>query len=59
MEIGGIWKLAKVGKVFPRSLRDWSYDLVAKNRYRVFGKYETCMLPEPRHRKKFLDLTSS
>jgi predicted DCC family thiol-disulfide oxidoreductase YuxK len=57
-ELGGIWALANLGKVLPRFARDKIYALVARNRYRVFGKYETCMLPETRHRKKFLDLAS-
>jgi predicted DCC family thiol-disulfide oxidoreductase YuxK len=54
-QLGGIWSLAVVGKIIPRPLRDWMYGVVAQNRYRVFGKYESCMLPEPRHRQKFLD----
>lgn len=54
-ELGGIWKLAVVGKILPRTLRDAMYGLVARNRYRVFGKYESCMLPEQKHRAKFLD----
>src|SRR6185503_10744355 len=53
--LGGVWKLAALGKVFPRVLRDGVYKLVATNRYRVFGKYESCMLPEPQHRGKFLE----
>jgi predicted DCC family thiol-disulfide oxidoreductase YuxK len=36
-------------------MRDGIYELVARNRYRVFGKYESCMLPDPKHRGKFLD----
>ncbi len=54
-DLGGIWKFVAVGKIIPRPLRDVAYELVARNRYRMFGKFETCMLPEPRHRKKFLD----
>lgn len=56
-ELGGPWAfLATLGKVVPRPLRNLVYRFVATNRYRMFGKYETCMLPEPRHRKKFLDM---
>lgn len=55
-ELGGVWRLGEVGKLIPRFLRDKLYELVARNRYRVFGKYDACMLPEPRHRQKFLDL---
>ena len=54
-EIGGIWKLLSLFKFFPKSVRDWSYDLVARNRYRIFGKFDSCMLPDPRHAHKFLD----
>jgi predicted DCC family thiol-disulfide oxidoreductase YuxK len=54
-QLGGIWKAAALGKVVPRPIRDLVYKLVAENRYRMFGKFETCMLPEPRHRTKFLD----
>jgi len=53
--LGGIWKVAALGQVVPRPIRDLLYEMVARNRYRMFGKYETCMLPEPRHRAKFLD----
>jgi predicted DCC family thiol-disulfide oxidoreductase YuxK len=57
-ELGGFWSFAAaLGKLVPKVLRDLIYGIVATNRYRVFGKYETCMLPEPRHRAKFLDMT--
>jgi predicted DCC family thiol-disulfide oxidoreductase YuxK len=55
-QLGGIWKLTAVGRVLPRRLRDAIYSVVATNRYRVFGKYESCMLPEPKHRARFLDV---
>lgn len=53
-ELGGIWKLMSAGKILPRIMRDAVYKLVARNRYRVFGKYDSCMLPDPQHRAKFL-----
>ena len=55
-QLGGIWKLASVAKVLPAPLRNIFYNLVARNRYRVFGKHESCMLPEPKHREKFLEI---
>jgi predicted DCC family thiol-disulfide oxidoreductase YuxK len=55
-ELGGIWSLARAGRLLPKVLRDALYKIVARNRYRVFGKFESCMLPEPKHRKKFLDV---
>ncbi len=54
--LGGIWGLAGIGRVLPRGLRDAVYKIVARNRYSVFGKHESCMLPEPKHRAKFLDV---
>jgi predicted DCC family thiol-disulfide oxidoreductase YuxK len=55
-QLDGLWKWAGIGRVLPKALRDAVYRLVARNRYRVFGKYESCMLPEPKHRQKFLDV---
>jgi predicted DCC family thiol-disulfide oxidoreductase YuxK len=55
-QLDGIWKVAPAGKVLPRVLRDALYRLVARNRYRIFGKHESCMLPEPGHRHKFIEV---
>jgi predicted DCC family thiol-disulfide oxidoreductase YuxK len=56
-ELGGSWKiLAAVAQIIPRPLRDLVYRFVARNRYQVFGKYETCLLPEPKQRSRFLDM---
>ncbi|MBA3354676.1 MAG: DUF393 domain-containing protein [Pyrinomonadaceae bacterium] len=54
--IGGVWSFFRVAGVLPKRLRDPLYNLVARNRYRVFGKYEVCLMPEEKYRKKFLDL---
>jgi predicted DCC family thiol-disulfide oxidoreductase YuxK len=40
--------------LLPRLLRNVVYDLVARNRYRLFGKSETCLLPTPELRNRFL-----
>ena len=53
--LGGLWKLLLAAKVIPRPLRDYLYDLFARNRYRVFGKYDTCLLPPPEVRSRFLE----
>src|ERR1051326_263893 len=56
-ELGGFWSAsAAAAKVIPRSLRDVIYRFVARNRYRVFGKYESCMLPDLNQRSRFLDV---
>ena len=41
--------------LIPRPLRDCGYRIVARNRYRIFGRSETCMLPAPEHRDRFID----
>ena len=56
-ELGGFWSASSsVAGIVPRALRDLVYRLVATNRYRVFGKYDTCMLPDPSQRSRFLDV---
>ncbi len=54
--LGGFWSLLSGWmRILPRPLRDWGYNIVAGNRYRIFGKYDVCPLPNPRDRHKFLD----
>lgn len=52
--LGGGWLLARPLRLVPRILRDTVYDFVAKNRYRWFGKRETCRLPSDTERERFL-----
>src|SRR5687768_6060513 len=54
-QLGGVWSLAGAAKILPKGLRDGMYRLVARNRYRIFGKHESCMMPDPLHRHKFLE----
>jgi len=53
--LGGLWKVFLCAYVVPRGLRDYLYDLFARNRYRFFGKSEQCMLPPAEARARFLD----
>lgn len=53
--LGGLWKLALAAYIIPRPVRDFLYDQFAKRRYRWFGKYDTCLLPPPQVRERFLD----
>jgi predicted DCC family thiol-disulfide oxidoreductase YuxK len=53
-DLGGVWKLLLLLKVIPAPIRDVVYDFIAKNRYQMFGKHETCRLPTPEERAKFL-----
>jgi len=52
---GGVWQLASVLEWIPEKTRDWAYDYVAKNRYKWYGKKESCMIPTPELKSKFLD----
>lgn len=54
--LGGMWRVAALLAVCPPGLLDAGYDLVAKNRYRLFGKYEACLMPDPKWRDKFIDV---
>jgi predicted DCC family thiol-disulfide oxidoreductase YuxK len=49
------WPLLGIFRVLPRGVRDWLYRLVARNRYRWFGKSDTCMMPTPELRARFLE----
>ena len=51
----GAWKLLRIFTVIPRPLRDAAYRLIARNRYRWFGKTEACWLPTPELRARFLE----
>lgn len=53
-EFGGAWKLMQVFFIFPKFIRDAGYNLVAKYRYKWFGKKDSCMLPTPELKAKFL-----
>ncbi len=48
------WRWLYLLKLIPRRFRDWVYDGIAARRYRWFGKYDTCPLPSPQHRHRFL-----
>lgn len=47
------WPLLLVFVVVPRFVRDWIYDHVAINRYKIFGRFESCVLPTPDHERRF------
>jgi len=51
--LGGAWPLCIVALAVPRFIRDFIYDIIAKNRYRWFGKYDTCPLPDPKFENRF------
>lgn len=53
-DLGGMWSLMSVFLLVPRPLRDLVYDVIAKYRYRWFGKQDSCMLPTAELRGRFL-----
>ena len=53
--MGYLWPLAFVFILIPRPLRDLCYKWVGKNRYRMFGRREACMLPTPDLKARFLN----
>jgi predicted DCC family thiol-disulfide oxidoreductase YuxK len=48
------WRWMRAFSVVPRPVRDWLYDRVALNRYRLFGKTESCMVPTPELMRRFI-----
>jgi predicted DCC family thiol-disulfide oxidoreductase YuxK len=44
--LGGMWRLVQVARVIPKSWRNWLYRLLARNRYRWFGRRGSCYLPQ-------------
>ncbi len=52
---GGIYSLLNVFEWLPISLRDGVYEIIAKNRYKWFGKQDACMIPTPELKSKFLE----
>lgn len=52
--LGWPWRLLALGRVVPRGLRDPAYRWVARNRYRLFGRRETCWRPGPDVAERFL-----
>jgi predicted DCC family thiol-disulfide oxidoreductase YuxK len=54
--LGGAWRALALFRAVPARLLDVGYDLIARNRYRLFGRYDTCPLPAPQHKARFIDL---
>jgi len=53
--LGWPYSLATVLQLVPQELRDWGYDVVADNRYDLFGKKEQCLVPDEDVSDRFLD----
>lgn len=54
-QLGWPWKVAVSARVLPRAVLDRAYDVIARNRYRVFGRFEQCLAPWPEFRGRFIE----
>ncbi len=54
-KLGYPWKAACLFWLIPKPIRNWMYDRIALNRYRLFGKYDYCSLPAADHEARYLD----
>ncbi|WP_263366614.1 thiol-disulfide oxidoreductase DCC family protein [Edaphobacter bradus] len=55
--LGGRWAiLGRTLRLIPRPLREFGYGLIARVRYRLFGRYTTCPIPSPSERSRILGL---
>jgi len=53
--LNGGWKLFYSLIIIPKFIRDFFYNIIARNRYKWFGKKESCMVPTPELKERFLD----
>ena len=53
--LGWPWRAAQLMRFAPQAIRDRAYDVVARSRYRVFGRYDRCLVPRPEFRSRFID----
>jgi len=53
--LGGGWQLLYAFIIVPKFIRDGVYNWIARNRYKWFGKQESCWLPKPEWKARFLD----
>ena len=49
------WRWTRMLRALPKPLRDAVYDLIARNRYRIFGKYEECFVPDAELRERVIE----
>jgi predicted DCC family thiol-disulfide oxidoreductase YuxK len=54
MTLGGVWRVAGALLIVPRFIRDGVYMFIARNRFRIAGRHETCPLPPPDRADQFL-----
>lgn len=52
--LSGFWKYLAIFKILPTFVLNFFYDIIAKNRYQIFGKSDTCRMPTPDLKERFL-----
>jgi len=53
--LGWPWRAAGLLYIVPKPLADRIYDVIARHRYRLFGRHEHCLLPDPAYQDRFID----
>jgi len=53
-DLKGFWKAFYVFMIIPKPVRDFIYNLVAKNRYKLFGRKKSCMIPKKEVKERFV-----
>ena len=54
-QLGWPWKAAVIARILPSAALDYAYNVIARNRYRVFGRFEQCPAPRPEYRSRFVE----
>ena len=54
-QLGWPWKTAVIARILPTALLDRAYNAIARNRYRVFGRFDQCLAPRPEFRGRFIE----
>lgn len=53
-EFSGFWFILSYCKIIPKPIRDFIYTLISRNRYKLFGKKESCFIPTKEQQERFL-----
>ena len=55
-DLSGLWRILNVLRFVPKVIRDFVYRVVARNRYKLFGKKEVCMVPTDELKARFIEV---
>lgn len=54
-QLSGVYPLFSIFLIIPKPIRNWVYGIISKNRYKWFGKNESCLIPTPKLKSLFID----